>query len=240
MPLQNGHYSAWVELHIEQGPFLEREGLDCGIVTAIAGPASYRFTVEGEGGHAGALPMPDRRDALCAAAEIVLAIEGAVLEANACSGAPDTVGTVGQLAVHPGATNAVPSRVTFSLDLRDTDAARRENVMQRIREAAGKTAKQRRLDIAEVIINADTPATCDAGIIRALEAACTDAGASSRRMVSRAYHDTSFMARICPVAMLFIPCRNGVSHRPDEYAAAMALERGTRVLAAALARFSAE
>lgn len=233
-----GHYSAWVELHIEQGPLLEQEGLDCGIVTAIAGPASYRFVAEGLGGHAGALLMPDRRDALTAAAEVVLAIEAAAREANRNAGGADTVATVGTLSVHPGAVNSVPSRVTFTLDLRDTDAIRREGALAAVREAIREIEQRRGVRIAEEFINADEPAICDSGVVEALEDACRAEGASFRRMVSRAYHDTSFIARIAPVAMLFIPCRKGVSHRPDEYAGPEAIACGVRVLAQALAQLS--
>ena len=127
--LSENHYHAWLELHIEQGPLLEREGIPLGIVTSIAAPAGYRFTITGLGGHAGALLMPDRRDALCAAAELILSIEKHAL----ATGAIDTVATVGTCDVHPGAVNSVPSRVTLQLDIRDTDPARRESVMQAVR-----------------------------------------------------------------------------------------------------------
>lgn len=236
--LRDGHYSAWVELHIEQGPSLERGGIDCGIVTAIAGPSSYRFTVEGVGGHAGALLMPDRRDALAAAAEIVLAIEAAARAANGRSGGVDTVATVGTLQVYPGAVNSVPSRVSFSLDLRDTDVVRREGVLEVVRAAVKGVESRRSVRFTEEFVNADDPAICDPAVVQVLEDACLGEGASAQRTVSRAYHDTSFMARIAPVAMLFIPCRGGVSHRPDEYATPGAIDRGVRVLAQALAQLS--
>ena len=129
MRLPPNHYHAWVELHIEQGPLLEREGIPLGIVTSIAAPAGYRFTITGFGGHAGALLMPDRKDALCAAAELILSIEKHAL----ATGAIDTVATVGTCDVHPGAVNSVPSRVVLQLDIRDTDPNRREAVMQAVR-----------------------------------------------------------------------------------------------------------
>ena len=115
--LPPNHYHAWIELHIEQGPLLEREKIPLGIVTSIAAPAGYRFTITGFGGHAGALLMPDRKDALCAAAELILSIEKHAL----ATGAIDTVATVGTCSVHPGAVNSVPSRVVLQLDIRDTD-----------------------------------------------------------------------------------------------------------------------
>jgi len=120
--LPPSRYHAWIELHIEQGPLLEREGIPIGIVTSIAAPAGYRFTITGFGGHAGALLMPDRKDALCAAAEVILSVEKHAL----ATGAIDTVATVGTCDVHPGAVNSVPSRVVLQLDIRDTDPNRRE------------------------------------------------------------------------------------------------------------------
>lgn len=228
--LRDGSYDSWVELHIEQGPILERDGIGIGVVTAIAAPASYRIRVDGLGGHAGALLMPDRRDALCAAAELILAIERAAL----ATGATDTVATVGTVRVHPGAVNSVPSRVNLELDVRDTDPARRETVITALRRAIAETESRRGVSIVLDEVNADEPAHADKRIVTAAEAACTRYGLSHRRMVSRAYHDTLFMARVCPAAMLFIPCRNGVSHRPDEFATVEALRNGVTVLAETL------
>jgi ureidoglycolate amidohydrolase len=234
--LPQGHYHAWVELHIEQGPLLQREGLPLGIVTSIAAPAGYRFTITGLGGHAGALLMPDRKDALCAAAELILSIEKHAL----ATGAIDTVATVGTCDVHPGAVNSVPSRVVLQLDIRDTDTARREAVMQAVRRDCEDLRKRRGVTITEELVNADAPAQSSAHIVETLESICREENLPYKKMVSRAYHDSLFMARIAPIAMLFIPCRNGVSHRPDEYAAPADIALGTRVLAATLARLASE
>ncbi len=223
-------YSAWVELHIEQGPLLERDGIAIGVVTHIAAPASYRFNLQGVGGHAGALLMPDRRDALCAAAEVILAVELAALS----TGVVDTVATVGVVKVHPGAVNSVPSRIELQLDLRDIDPVRREDVMQQIRAACRDISDRRGVQITEETINADPPATCSEASLTAIENACEQTGLTHRRMVSRAYHDSLFMAQIAPVGMIFVPCRGGVSHRPDEYTAPSAMENGVRVLAETL------
>lgn len=228
--LPRGYYDAWVELHIEQGPLLERDGIDIGVVTHIAAPASYRFTIDGFGGHAGALLMPDRRDALCAASELILAIERAALG----TGAVDTVATVGTVKVHPGAVNSVPSRVDLELDIRDIDPARREGVMTQIRSACEQLRDRRGVSIAESTVNADLPATSSPKIVEAVESACRHINVSHRRMVSRAYHDSLFMARIAPVAMIFVPCRGGVSHRPDEFATVDAMAKGVAVLAETL------
>ena len=228
--LPDGYYSAWAELHIEQGPLLERDGIDIGVVTHIAAPASYRFTVEGMGGHAGALLMPDRRDALCAASEIILAVERAAL----ATGAIDTVATVGTVKAHPGAVNSVPSRVDLELDVRDTDPTRRDGVMTQVRAAIMEIQQRRGVTVIETEINADAPATSSDAIVASIEKACDGFGLSHRRMVSRAYHDSLFMARVAPVAMIFVPCRGGVSHRPDEFATVKAMADGVRVLAETL------
>jgi|HubBroStandDraft_6_1064221.scaffolds.fasta_scaffold26159_4 ureidoglycolate amidohydrolase len=237
------YYDAWVELHIEQGPLLDRDNVELGIVTNIAAPASYRYTVEGSGGHAGALLMPDRHDALCAAAEIILSVERHALAANARARAEgqsgvDTVATVGMVAVHPGAVNSVPSRVQLTLDIRDTDVLRRDSVMEALHADMRRIEEKRKVHITEELINADQPAHSDPRIIAALEAGCQAENATFERMVSRAYHDTNFIAPIAPVAMLFIPCRDGVSHRPDEYATPESITLGVRVLARTLAKLS--
>jgi ureidoglycolate amidohydrolase len=234
------YYRAWVELHIEQGPLLERDGIDLGIVTNIAAPASYRYIIEGFGGHAGALLMPDRRDALCAAAELILSVERHTLAANAASHGVDSVATIGTVAVHPGAVNSVPSRVTLMLDIRDTDVARRDAIMNALHADIREIEARRRVKVTEEQINADIPAISDPHISATLEAVCQSEGVPYKKMVSRAYHDSSFMARVAPIAMLFIPCRAGVSHRPDEYAAPGSIALGTRVLALTLAKLANE
>ena len=234
------YYAAWVELHIEQGPLLEKEKIPLGIVTNIAAPASYRYIIEGFGGHAGALLMPDRRDALCAAAEIILSVEKHTLAANAQSHSADSVATIGTVQVHPGAVNSVPSRVTLALDIRDTDPARRDRTMSALRADIAALESRRHVKVTEELINADIPAVSDPHILATLESVCAAENIPFKKMVSRAYHDTSFMARVAPVAMIFIPCRNGVSHRPDEYATPESIALGTRVLALTLAQLSSE
>jgi N-carbamoyl-L-amino-acid hydrolase len=224
---------------------LAPEGTMLGIVTHIAAPASYRYVLEGFGGHAGALLMPDRRDALCAAAELILSVERLTLAANAAAKAAgqsgvDSVATVGTVAVHPGAVNSVPSRVTLMLDIRDTDPARREATMAALRSDITAIEARRGVRITESAINADIPAVSEPHIVETLHTICGEEGIAYRDMVSRAYHDTSFMARVAPVAMLFVPCRAGVSHRPDEYSTPEAIAQGTRVLALTLARLANE
>jgi N-carbamoyl-L-amino-acid hydrolase len=229
--LAQGYYSSFVELHIEQGPILEQKGLDIGVVTAIAAPSSLRIFIEGEGGHAGAVLMPTRHDAFLAGAEIALALEDAALT----SGAIDTVATTGVCQVFPGAVNSIPSQVRLEIDVRDIDMARRDAVLQRLRQATETVSAKRGVKVRIEPINADPPATCDPKIVSAVERACQTHGASWQQMISRAYHDSLFMSLVSPVGMIFIPCRNGVSHRPDEYSSPEAIAKGALVLAQAMA-----
>ncbi len=197
--LSRGCYSAFVELHIEQGPLLEREGIPIGIVEKIAAPATLRLELTGEGGHAGAVLMPERRDALLAGAEIALAVERAVTS----TGSKDTVGTTGLFRIEPGAVNSVPSRALLEIDVRDTQQL------------------------------------CDAELVNTVASVCERLQLPARRMISRAYHDSLFMALLCPMMMIFIPCRGGVSHRPDEYSTPEQIHQGVRVLAGTLAALAA-
>ncbi len=233
--LPEAYYKAFVELHIEQGPLLERQKVPLGIVTKIAAPASLHISVEGAGGHAGGVLMADRRDALCAAAELILAIEN---EART-SGAIDTVATVGMCEVFPGAVNSIPSLVRLSLDIRDTSLERRDDLMRAIDMTCHTITATRRVSIRKDLLNADAPADCAPAIVDALSQSCKKRQLAFIPMVSRAYHDSLFMSRIAPVAMLFIPCRNGYSHRPDEYASPEDIERGIVVLAEALETLAA-
>jgi ureidoglycolate amidohydrolase len=234
--LPQDFYSAFVELHIEQGPILERERIPVGIVTSIAAPASFLVTIEGEGGHAGGTLMPGRRDALCAASELILAIESLARG----SGSADTVATVGTCEVHPGAINSVPSRVKLGVDLRDTAGGRRDVVLGQIKNAAEEISQRRNVSIPIEMLNADPPAASSARVLDTISAACDAMKITSRRMVSRAYHDSSFMSLIAPMAMIFIPCRGGVSHRPDEYADIQDIAAGVEVLARSLAELSSD
>jgi len=178
--------------------------------------------------------MPDRLDALCAAAEVILAIESAART----SGAADSVATVGLCEVFPGAVNSIPSRVRLSVDVRDTDLQRRDGLVRTIEAACDSISTQRQVTIQSELLNADAPADCAPAIIEALSQSCHKHELKFVPMVSRAYHDSLFMARIAPAAMLFIPCRNGYSHRPDEYAVPEDIVRGTLVLAETLAALS--
>ena len=144
-------------------------------------------------------------------------------------------GTVGVCDVFPDAVNSIPSHVRLETDIRDTDGARRDSVLDAFNTACNEVSRRRGVVISTEVVNADLPATCDAEILAALEASAVAAGKSYKKMVSRAYHDSLFIARIAPVAMLFIPCRGGISHRPDEYASPEWIGAGVHVLARTLA-----
>jgi N-carbamoyl-L-amino-acid hydrolase len=232
--LKDGYYAGFVELHIEQGPILEREKLAIGIVTSIAAPAALRIAIDGVGGHAGGVLMHGRRDAFCAASEIVLAIEARAL----ATGSEDTCATVGKCHVYPGAVNSIPSRVEIEADIRDTDEQRRNQVIREVEEACTQVARKRNVTVTITPINADAPAPCAAHIVDAVTQTVAENGFSSRKMVSRAYHDSLFMARIAPMGMIFIPCLGGWSHRPDEYSSPQEIEKGVKVLAGTLAKLS--
>jgi ureidoglycolate amidohydrolase len=232
--IEPGHFSAFVELHIEQGPLLEQQEKDIGVVTSIAAPAGFRLWIEGEGGHAGAVLMPGRRDAFAAAAEMTLAIESAAKS----SGAIDTVATVGVCDLFPRAINSIPSRVMMEVDVRDVNEPRRDFVVSCIQTAIETIAARRRVDLRTEVLNSDPPGTCDPQIVHIIEESAEEHALTAMRLISRAYHDSLFMSRVSPMAMLFIPCQGGISHRPDEYSTPDAIASGAAVLARALAQLS--
>jgi ureidoglycolate amidohydrolase len=232
--LPKGFYSAFVELHIEQGPVLERKNVSIGAVEKIAAPSTLRIQLAGVGGHAGATLMPGRRDALLAGAEIALAVE----KAAKSTGSPDTVGTTGIFHIEPGAVNSVPCRACLEIDVRDTLVRTRDAALKHIEESARAICSRRRIKLELERLNADRPAICDPNLVKTISAICRSQKISCKKMVSRAYHDSLFMAQICPMAMIFIPCFKGYSHRPDEFSSPEQIARGVRVLAEFLAILS--
>ena len=233
--LPTNAYAAFVELHIEQGPLLEAENLDIGVVEKIAAPSTLRIQLTGVGGHAGATLMPGRRDALLAGAEIALAVE----RAATTSGSPDTVGTTGVFRIEPGAVNSVPCRAWLEIDLRDTLVPTRDAALQQIETAVREICARRQIEFTMERLNVDPPALCDAKLVETAVQVCGDLKLSVKKMTSRAYHDSLFMAQVCPTTMLFIPCFKGYSHRPDEFSSPEQIERGVRVLAETFIRLAA-
>jgi allantoate deiminase len=194
----------YCEVHIEQGPVLERRGLPVGVVTAITGQTHAEVRIEGEAGHAGTVPMEGRHDALCAAAELVLAAEEV---------ATGVVATVGRLALEPGARNVIPAAATLTVDLRHGDDAVRRRAVDALRERAGAIAARR-----GVALHWETTAELPAVPMspRLTDALAAAVGEPVARLASGAGHDAAMMASLTPAAMLFVRCRGGVSHHPDE------------------------
>jgi len=200
----------YLEVHIEQGPVLEAHGVPAGIVSAIAGQNRYVLTFTGEAGHAGTVPMDRRRDALVAASEFVLAVESEAQKT------PGLVATVGQLAVQPGATNVVPGEVTMSLDVRHASDSERVEAARRLLEGAADLARRRniRLDTRQLSENATVP--CSPNLVATLSRAVRELGHPVVELASGAGHDAVAMSALTDVAMLFVRCKDGVSHNPAE------------------------
>ena len=234
--LGENYYKAFVELHIEQGPRLEAAETDIGIVTAIAAPATLRVTVEGEGGHAGAVLMPGRRDALLGAAQIALAVQSAAIRCESENG----VATTGKFQVFPGAVNSIPSKVNMEIDIRDTHLQARDQMVSEISSSVEQIAQEHGLTCQTQLLNSDDPADCDSGLVELVALACSQMQASHQKMISHAYHDALFMSKVCPTTMIFVPSKNGYSHRPEEYTSPTEIACGVSVLAQVLASLSAD
>ena len=202
----------YVEAHIEQGPVLENENAAVGIVTAIAGQSRFQFTFTGRAGHAGTIPMRLRRDALCAAAEFILTVEGyAARKAG-------LVATVGQIRAEPNASNVIPGTVTLTLDVRhQTDSARRSAGAQFQRLTRQITAS-RRVRVSSQFVQQTPSVACSRKLSGLLERAAKLHQPQIIRLPSGAGHDAAILAGITPAAMLFIRCKGGISHHPDESA----------------------
>ena len=200
----------YVEVHIEQGPVLEAEDLPVGVVTGIAGQTRAEVAFTGVAGHAGTVPMPLRRDALAAAAELVGAVEA---RARAVDG---LVATVGELTVEPGASNVIPGRAALSLDVRHLDDTARAAAVADLRERAEAIAAARGVEAAWTDVQQTGAVACAPALVGELEAAVADADVRVARLPSGAGHDAAVMSRLCEVAMLFVRCAGGISHNPAE------------------------
>jgi allantoate deiminase len=220
----------YLEVHIEQGPLLQARGLPVGIVSAINGITRARIQVIGEAGHAGTVPMTMRADALAAAAEMI-----GIVERIGAAGA-DTVATVGAAHVQPGAVNVIPARVDITLDARSPNDETRHAMVSDIRAACETAAARRRVRLVfEKIM--DSPATpMDEGLSGILRDAVAALGLSPLGLASGAGHDAVAMARLCPAAMLFVRCKDGISHHPAESITVEDADVAARVLLEAISR----
>lgn len=219
-----GKTIGYVEVHIEQGPVLEAEKQPLAVVTAINGASRGSVKIIGRSGHAGTVPMTMRQDALLATAEMALAAE-----ARARQDA-DLVATVGRVEIANAATNTVPGQVQFTLDVRSPSDAKRKAALADIKAKIEVIAAQRQVK-AHIAITYDAPAaTCDAVLSDALAGAIAAEGLTPRRMPSGAGHDAMAFRRRIPFTMLFVRCKGGISHHPDEFASADDIDKAARVL----------
>lgn len=226
--------AAYLELHVEQGPVLESLQCALGVVTAIAGQRRYTVTVHGTSGHAGTVPMDRRSDPLCAAAEMLLAVE------SAARSAPQAVATVGRMNVEPGGTNVIPLRAAFSVDIRSGEEAHVQFVEDALYQAARRTEHERGVHVAIERHEARLPAPMDPALRAALHRAAERLGTRAADLPSGAGHDAMCLSRIVPAAMLFVPSIGGVSHVAQERTSDADLRLGVRALAGAIVEVDAQ
>jgi allantoate deiminase len=222
---------AYIEPHIEQGPALEAAGLSVGAVTAIAGVKRCLVRVVGEAGHAGTVPMQLRRDALAAAAEMILAVEEIAIARR------DVVATVGSAAILPGAVNVIPGTVSFSLDIRAAADTQRDAALTAILGRMADIARCRRVLVASELVYESPAVNCSAPITDRLVDAIRRQGIAPLTLASGAGHDAAALASLCPVGMLFVRCAGGISHNPQESISVTDADACVRVLLDVLPAF---
>jgi allantoate deiminase len=227
-----GSVHAYVELHIEQGAILESKDLRVGIVTGIAGPVWLRVTLTGEAAHAGTTPMNLRRDALAAGARIIEIIEQEAARTGT------SVATVGQLELEPGGINIIPGRVAFSLDLRDIDEDVRDGVEARIMREAALVCEKRGVELETETLQRLPPAPCSVLVRDAIKEACTELGFEPFELASGAGHDGMHLTEVCPIGMIFVRSKDGLSHNPAEYSSKEDCAAGANVLYRTLLKLS--
>jgi N-carbamoyl-L-amino-acid hydrolase len=223
---KKGDIHAWVELHIEQGGVLEAEGLQIGVVEGIVGIVHWDVTVEGFSNHAGTTPMDKRQDALLAASKLVIAVNEVV------TGQPgQQVGTIGKLALTPGAYNVIPGKVVLGLEIRDLSMAKIESLFTEIEKRAVTIATDSKTKITfDRQLNEVTPAMTDKKLQAVIDETAKSLGMKTKYMPSGAGHDSQELSVIAPVAMIFVPSVGGISHSPKEYTKAEDMTNGANVL----------
>jgi allantoate deiminase len=224
---------AYVELHIEQGPVLENEGLPVGVVTAINGATRLAVEIKGMAGHAGTVPMSLRQDALAAAAECIVEIE------RICRETPELVGTVGQIEARPGATNVIPGIARFTVDVRSPRDAERAAAVENIKAAAKRIGTRRKAEVAISKTHEGGTAACAPWLMQQLGAAIQAEGLPVRQLPSGAGHDGMAMVDLTDIGMLFVRCERGISHHPAEAVTPADVETGARVLLRFIENFRA-
>lgn len=225
--LAPGAYASFSELHIEQGKVLEEKNIQIGIVHNIAAPTRFKIHLQGMADHSGATPMGMRRDALVAAAKLILAVNESAEDEKEHG----TVGTVGVVEVEPGSINVVPGAVTLWVDVRGVEPASIQRTLENIQAEAENVAVTDRVGVRIEMLTADSPVPLDKTLALQTEGICKELGYSFLHMNSGAGHDSMHMAKIAPTTMVFIPCKGGISHNPAEFASLDDICRGITVLA---------
>lgn len=225
-----GDVYASVELHIEQNNRLEKAGLPIGLVKKICAPSNYLVEVTGVQSHAGGTDMEERKDAYAASCEMALALEQIARE---CPSEFNTA-TIGCVRVVPDAVNVIPGKCIFTVDIRDCNMDTKQETIRRFTKVFEEIAKKRNVAISIEEKNNDTPLTCDAAIFGMLEQSCKELGLSYMDMISGPYHDSLFVGRFAPTAMIFVPSKNGISHSPEEWTDFEEIAQGADVLASVL------
>lgn len=223
---QSGEVYASLELHIEQNSKLEKAGIPIGIVTKICAPSNYNVTVTGVQSHAGGTSMEDRRDAYAAACEMGIALENIAKE---CKSEFNTA-TIGIVNVIPGAVNVIPGECSFTVDIRDCNWNTKQETIARFKQEFELIAKKRGVSVIIEEENNDIPLTCDATIKEMLEQACDERKLKYMELVSGPFHDSLFVGKFTPTAMIFVPSLNGISHSPKEWTDYEDLAKGADVL----------
>ncbi|MFD2211634.1 M20 family metallo-hydrolase [Virgibacillus halophilus] len=223
---RNENIKAFFEVHIEQGPVLEQENVNIGVVTGIAAPTRLKVTVEGEASHSGATPMNLRKDAFLGAAEIGLAVENAA-NLEALKG---TVATVGDCVITPGVMNVIPAKAEMKIDIRGIDIGSKRVVYERVMATIKSIERERHLLIHTELLSDEEPVLLEEDIISSISQTCKQLGISYKKMPSGAGHDAMNMARLCSTGLIFIPCRDGLSHHKDEFTSIRSIKLGCDVL----------
>lgn len=223
---KKGAVYAFIELHIEQGPVLENEKYQLGLVTAIAAPTRFKVTIKGRADHSGTTPMHMRKDALAGASELILRVEGiAKSEAG-----EKTVGTVGYVYVEPGVMNVVPGQVELGIDIRDINSYDKRNAVEKVKDIITQIQARRDLEISYEILADEEPVLLSDKIINCLENTAKKGNFSYKKMPSGAGHDAMYMTHITDVGMIFIPSVKGISHNIAEYSYFEDMVKGTELL----------
>jgi len=225
---------SFIELHIEQGPVLEQLKIPIGVVTTISAPTNIQVTVLGQQGHAGSTPMDMRYDALAAAAEIFLKLESLAK----ASASPSIVGTVGKLEVFPNASNVIPGKVFFTIDIRGSEFEVKDQLVNELGQFINEVAQRRQVQILTEQMNHDIPKNSSEMIVEIIKDACQRHNYPYNQMVSGAFHDAMFVAEFAPMGMIFVPSKGGISHNPQEWTEYEDIAKGVNILADSLVQLA--